>query len=222
MKMSPASPRKGSPCHPAKVKNYRFSYTLQRRPNDEELCTSRFVELVDFSNLQYTSTTKVSNTWETVVSWIDKNSTCPVLPVLSFWTITSIPCNFLYVLSHDTRTKQLNISLSTVKAIFTLRIETINPPVPQHPVQSPGRSLQNVAIINKQQFRSQRSQHSSKNTKITGYHSCSTVIKCVKGSKDMNALLESLAIHPQLPTTPKILACTFVRGYCWQYKFGFW
>lgn len=62
MKMSPASPRKGSPCHPAKVKNYRFSYTLQRRPNDEELCTSRSVEFVDFSHLQYTSTREVSNT----------------------------------------------------------------------------------------------------------------------------------------------------------------
>ena len=66
MKMSPASPRKGSPCHPAKVKNYRFSYTLQRSPNDEELCTSRFVEFVDISHLQYASTTEVSNSSGTV------------------------------------------------------------------------------------------------------------------------------------------------------------
>lgn len=167
MKMSPASPRKGSHCHPAKVKNYRFSYTLQRSPNDEELCTSRFVEFVDISHLQYTSTTEVSNNWGTI-SWIDNNSAFSVLPEFSFWTIISMPCNFLYVLSHDTRTKPLNISLSTVEAMCTLHIKTIKPTVPQRPVQSPWRSLQNVGIINKQQSKSELSQDCSKSTEITG------------------------------------------------------
>lgn len=49
--------------------------------------------------------------------------TFSVLPKFSFWMTTSIPCNSLYNLSHDTRTKLLIIRLSIVQAIGTLHID---------------------------------------------------------------------------------------------------
>lgn len=152
----------------------------------KKLCTSRFIEFiefVDFSHLQYASTTEVSNSWGTV-SWIGNNSTFSVLPEFSFWTIISKPCNLLYVLIHGTRTKPLNINLTTVEAICTLHIETINPSVPQRPVQSP------LEIVTKCWHHKQTTIQIGTESRLQQkywnhgrFNFCSTVIKCVKGTE---------------------------------------